>query len=247
MFADEDKLETGYRDAFQAWKSTPTPQTSGKLLTAVRPVIDTALRSYGGSGAQSPNLRSRARQMTLQAFQTYDPYQGSIKTHLLSQLRGLQRHSAQEQQIIRIPEQVGLDYQHLLSSENELRDQLGRDPSDAEIGDHTGLSAKRLAYIRQSRGSVAEGTFSPAGSTAELPASQGVNNHEEEDAWTNFVYADLGPVDRVVLDYSLGRNGSPKLSTQQIAQRLGVTSGAISQRTAKLQALLDSRHELGGI
>jgi DNA-directed RNA polymerase specialized sigma subunit len=176
---------------------------------------------------------------------TYNPQQGTLKTHLLSQLQSLRRASAQEQQIISIPEQVGLDYQHLVDAENELRDQLGRDPADSEIADRTGLSYKRLAHIRRSQGSVSEGSVLASNDGMGMPATQIPGRDQEAEAWVGFVYADLGPVDRVIMDYSLGRNGTPKLGATEIAKRLGITPGAVSQRAAKIQQLLDARHELG--
>lgn len=242
------KLESDLIPHFQAWKDAPGPFTSGNLLRAVTPVLHTAVKSYGG-GNPSPLLHSRARQMALKAFNTYDPYKGTLKTHLLSQLQGLRRVSAQEQNIISAPEAVLLDYQHLIQHEHDLADKLGRSPSDMEVSDSTGLSAKRLAYIRQYRGAVAEGAAEHGRrdeESGEPPASQAIN-FDPDEAWTNFIYHDLTPVDQTIADLTLGRNGNPKLSVKEIAQRLGITPSAVSQRTTKIQKLIDSRHSSGSI
>lgn len=241
MFSVENKLEPEYADAFNAWKADPTPTTRTGVLTAVTPVLDTALRSYGTS---SPTLRSRAKQMTLTALDSYDPTKGRLQTHLLSQLQGLRRHAAKEQNIISVPEQVGLDQAWLRTAETELSDELGRDPSDNEIADRVGLSLKRIKYIRQYRGSVAESSAineSPDGEDFSEPASQGLGRDDAGEAWLDFVYTDLGPTDRVIMDYTLGRNGSPKLPLQEVARRLGITPSAASQRAAKIQRMIDER------
>lgn len=241
MFSQENKLEPEYADAFNAWKVDPTPATRTQMLTTVNPVIDTAIRSYGNA---SPTLRSRAKQMTLTALDTYDPSKGRLKTHLISQLQGLRRHAAREQNIISIPEQVGLDQAWLRTAETELADDLGRDPSDAEIADKTGISRKRMTYIRQFRGAVAESgamNQSPDGEDFSEPASRGLGKDDEGEAWLDFVYTDLGPTDRVIMDYTLGRNGSPRLALQEIARRLGITPSAASQRAAKIQRMIDER------
>lgn len=232
---------------FDAWKSGPSPATTGRLLKAVHPIIDTALRSYGGGSVASPTLRSKAKQMAIGAFGTYDPERGTLKTHLLSQLQGLRRSATREQNIISRPEQVGLDYHHLQQSENELRDWYGREPSDLEVADHTGLSLKRIGHIRRSNLPLAEGqTLRPdAEGNSNVPASSRPDQvTQDADAWHSFVYHDLGATDQVIMDHTLGRNGRPKLSSSQIAQRLGITVGAVSQRTAKIQKLLDQRQEL---
>lgn len=245
MFSVQNKLEPEFADAFNAWKASPSPTTNGGLIRAVKPVVDTAIKSYGLS---SPTLQGRAKQMTLQAMQTYDPNKGKLRTHLLSQLQGLRRVSAQEQNIIALPEQVALDQKFLHDQENSLRDFLGRDPSDAEIADHTGISYKRLKYVRQFKPPLASSHVSQPtadGDDYMEPGVEQIGRDAAADAWQDFVYADLGTTDRVIMDYTLGRNGSPKLPSAEIARRLGITPSAVSQRTARIQAMLDERDSAG--
>jgi len=68
------------------------------------------------------------------------------------------------------------------------------------------------------------------------------NNTRAANAWFNFVYDDLSPVDKLIADMTLGRNGRRKTSTQEIARRLNITPGAVSQRAAKIQAMLDKQY-----
>ncbi len=237
-----------FDSTYQQWKKLRTPETNTKLLASVQPVVDTALSSYGGA-SPSPTMRSQARLLALQAMDSYDPQKGNVRTHLLSQLQRLRRLTAQEQNIISVPEQVGLDYQKLVEGENNLRDQLGRDPTDDEIADHTLLSARRIRKIRAFHQPVAEGatqqeTTEDAGGgdvASSIPGATSAAN-----AWLNFVYDDLGPTDKLILDMTLGRNGKRRTSTQEIARRLNITPGAVSQRASKIQAMLDKRFTQGG-
>lgn len=240
-------LEDEYAGPYKAWQSDPNPRTSGELLRAVNPVIDKAVHSYGGASKGSPTLRSRARRLALDAMTTYDPNKGKLQTHLLSQLRRLQRVGAKEQQIISVPEKVVLDRRNLVETENELRDSLGRDPSDQEIADATGLSLRRLAHIRKANVPVAEGQTEGGDdpSQAFAPASRVPGVDRGAAAWTEFVYADLGPKDRAIMDYTLGLHGTPRLSAGEIAKRLGLSPGAVSQRSAKIQQMLDEREDAG--
>lgn len=240
---------TGVADDFPdfhtQWAQNKTPETNTQLLKRVQPVIDTAVSSYGGASASSV-LKSRARLMALKAMDTYDPKRGNVRTHLLSQLQGLRRLSAQEQNIIAIPEQVGLDYQKLHAVENELRDSLSRDPSDDELADATGLSVKRLQKVRAFHQPIATG--STVRETVEENydgdiASTVPNQNRSADAWLEFVHGDLTPTDKLIMDMVLGRNGRRRTSTQDIAQRLNITPGAVSQRAAKIQAMIDKRYE----
>jgi DNA-directed RNA polymerase specialized sigma subunit len=231
--------------AFAQWQSDKSPQTNTHLLSTLQPVIDTAVTSYGGA-SPSPTLKSRARLMALKAMSTYDPQRGNVRTHLLSQLQGLRRLSAQEQNIISIPEQVGLDFQKLHAAQQDLTDQLSREPTDDELADYTNLSPRRISKIRVFNQPLAEGTTNVESADGDNAggsvASNLPGNHSHIDAWMNFVYDDLSPTDKLVMDMTLGRNGRRRASTQEIAKRLNITPGAVSQRAAKIQTMLDKRY-----
>jgi DNA-directed RNA polymerase specialized sigma subunit len=239
--SDAGKLEPEYESAFTAWKQKATPQTRSELLRQVDPVIQTGIKSYGGPSRGSPNLRSQARRLALTSFDSYDPAKGSLKTHLLSNLRRLQRTGAQEAQVISLPERVALDKKHLDETENELRYKLGRDPSDMELADYTGLSLKRVGYVRQAKPVASASQIEAASEDASMPASEIPGIDQMAGAWENFVYYDLDPMDQAIFDMTLGRHGRNKMSTTEIARRLGLTPGAISQRAAKIQQKLDER------
>ncbi len=237
-----------FENTYAQWQTQRTPAMNTKLLSTLQPVIDTAVSSYAGS-SPSPTLKSRAKLMALKALETYDPKRGNVKTHLLSQLQSLRRMSAQSQNIIHVPEQVGLDFQNLAESENELRDQLGRDPTDDELADHTSLSQRRIRKIRAFRQPLAEGTTTTENdyeNADDAIASTVPGVDRGRDAWLNFVYDDLSPTDKLIMDMTLGRNGRRRTSTQDIAKRLNVTPGAVSQRAAKIQGMLDKRYTQGG-
>jgi DNA-directed RNA polymerase specialized sigma subunit len=235
-----------FDDMFDTWRKAPTPENNTQLLGTVQPIIDTAVNSYAGQNA-SPTLKNKARLMALKALNTYDPQKGNVKTHLLSQLQSLRRAAAQEQNIINIPEQVGLDFQRLAAAENELRDGLSRDPTDDELADMTGLSTRRIKKIRLFNQPVSEGmTALRAGDSEDDMnteiASTLPNYTKHTDAWLDFVHGDLSPTDKLIMDMTLGRNGRRRASTQDIAQRLNITPGAVSQRAAKIQQMIDQRH-----
>lgn len=226
------------------WLQKQTPALNTQLLQKVQPTIDTAVSSYVGP-TPSPAIKTRAKLMALKAMQSFDPARGNIKTHLLSQLQSLRRLAAQEQNIIAIPEQVGLDFQKLTEAENALRDRLSRDPSDDELADATGLSTRRIGKIRSFHKPIAEGStvietsddYADSGAVAsKIPGQM-----SEQDAWMDFVYGDLDPVNKLIMDMSLGRNGRKKASVQEIARKLNITPGAVSQRAAKIQQMLNNR------
>lgn len=234
-----DQLEKDFIPAYKAYKTYPGPQSNQMILDAVKPVMSSAIRTYVGQ--PTPLINSHARKIVLDAMPLYDPSRASLRAHLNSHLQGLRRFSTQQQQILHIPERVLMDQGHMLRAQNALQDALGRDPTDEELADETGMSPKRLAYIRRAHGGVAEGKImSTDDENIFLPAVEG-----EDDGWREFVFSNLSPQDQLIVNHSVGRNGYKRLSAIQLAKKLRVTPAAISQRKAKIQAQLDSRGELG--
>jgi RNA polymerase sigma factor (sigma-70 family) len=239
------KLEADYQPAYDAWKARPDPTTAGALVKAVGPVLDSAVRTYGGAQA-SKTLRSRAKQIAVGAFDSYKPETGPLKPHLMSQLQGLRRRHAQQQQIISVPERVSLDRIRTEEAGTELEDQLGRMPSDNELADYTGISVKRLAHIRKAVKPLATGTLTnetPEGG-GYLPESS-VPGKNQNHQIAEFVMDDLNPTDQVVLQRMLGMNGLMPMSPSEIAGSLGISQSAISQRVLRIQAKLDELLDTG--
>jgi DNA-directed RNA polymerase specialized sigma subunit len=237
-------LEPEFAPHYQAWKADANPRTAGALVNALQPVLDTAVRTYGG-GTPSPTLKSRAKLMALEAAGRYDPQRAKLRTHLLVHLQGLRRYAAREQQIVSVPERVALDLHRMRISTGELTDKLGREPTDQELSDHTGLSRKRIGYVRGARGALAESQLTREGEGGEEVFQPAVVQTHNDHAWTELVYSDLGPQDQLILEHSLGLHGRRVLPKQHIAKKLNLSPGAVSQRAARIQAMLDKREELG--
>ena len=238
--ASQGKLESSYQENWDAWKAEDSPVTRSALLKSVQPVVDRAVYSYAGTNA-SPRIKSQAKLMALEAFGTYDANKGNMRTHLLSQLRRLQRYSGQENQMISIPERITLDRRHLRNAEESLRDDLGRDPSDMEVANSTGLSLKRIEHIRKANSGLNSGSIVDAEGETYSPASSIPGDSDVDKAWKQMVYYDLHETDQAIMDYTLGMHGAPKLETSAIAQRMGISPGAVSQRKNKIQSMLDER------
>lgn len=241
MLPSGDYLEDDFREPYQTWKAAPTPQANAAMLGHLGPTIDQAIRAH--VGAPNPLLTSRARRLALQALGSYDPKRARLRTHLFNQLQGLKRVQRQQTTVLKVPERVALDRHHLENATRELADNLGRDPSDFELAEHTGFSPARLATVRSYHPAVAEGTLAAATPAHEVlggvagPAAPG-------HLWQQIVYDDLGPLDQQIMEHALGLHGRPRLPNQEIAARLGRSPGLISQRKRRIQEQLDRAAEL---
>lgn len=229
-------LEPQYQEAYTRWRAQPNPATMAVMLQQVRPILDLAMRQYGASG---PTLQARARLMAAQALRSYDPSRGSLRNHLMMHLQGLRRQAARQSQIVRLPERVALDMGYLRRGRLELVDLLGREPSTAELADHVGFSPAKIQKLQRVRPGLAEGQTIRETDEGEDEAAPAVVHPQYRDAWIKYVYHDLPGEDQLLLEHTTGFGGAPILSKTQIASKLGLSPGAVSQRLKKLQGKLE--------
>lgn len=216
---------------FDAWKTDPTPQNLQSLVGAANNNIGKALQMYAGND-KDPIARSHAKVLAVRAFKSYDPTKGTkLRTHFLNQMQPLRRFSAQRRFVFNVPERVQVDMANLNNAKQELADKFDRTPTDLELADHTGLSMQRIQRLRKRQLDLSE--------SSRLDEAGEVFQDVEQDAsnlgtWTQFVYHDLNAVDRKIFEWRTGFNGRKRLTNNEIAKRLRLTPGAVSQRVDKI-------------
>lgn len=222
---------TDLNQAFDFWKKAPTQDNAARLVEAASPVLDRAMTTYAGQG--NPILKARAKSLAMKAFKTYDPRKGTkLRTHLMIQLQPLRRAAVHSTQLLHAPERMVYDRQAIDQATKDFSRTYQREPSDAELADKTGLSAQRIRRVRQRMLPVA--TTGQFGEEVDVPVSA----IKPSDIWLEYVYHELQPADKNILDWRLGRHGRERLSNNDIAKRLGLSPAAVSQRTARIIARL---------
>jgi len=223
-------------DKYQYWQRNQSPDNMNELLRAAQATIGKALSSFA---AGDKSYTGRAKRLAIDAFRNYDPSKGTkLSTHLMIRLKPLQREYTQRSSILSVPERVQLDKLRLEQSERALTEELGREPSDAEISDRTGFAARRIAHVRKfARRRFAEGQMrSPEGE----PVQGVAEDVTPEDVWFEYVHHDLDPVDKKILEWKTGMYGKRTFTTNEIARRLNITASAVSQRAAKIALKLEN-------
>jgi hypothetical protein len=219
------------------WQQDPSPGNASAMLKALEPAITSAIRTNVGEAGE--NIRSRARLMALDTMGRYDPSRAKISTYLTNQFQGLRRHVRREQTPVHFPEAWSWERNRILEASREMEDELGRPPLDEEIADRMGIPPNRLRRSLRSQAPLASGQFAtPEGEVILPPVMQ-----QRTNLWLDLIRDDLAPVDRFIFDSTLGWKDAPALSNLEIAKRLRLSPGAISQRKAKIQALLDKQPE----
>jgi DNA-directed RNA polymerase specialized sigma subunit len=226
---------------YERWKARPGPATLTPLMKSVTPLIDKALRSYGFEG--NPNVRSRAQVHVMGVLPRYNPSKASLRTFLTNELKRIQRFGPQQRFAIPIPEQAALDLKSVERHERELSYTLGRDPTWEELSDATGLSSRRVQAVKSKYGvpvlsetafETPEGDISPPGVTGGL---------DPEDLWMEAVYGGLDPIDKKILDWSMGHHGQRQLTKTQMAANLNMSVSAITQRALRIARKLEEGRE----
>jgi DNA-directed RNA polymerase specialized sigma subunit len=227
--------------AYEAWKQKPTEINFDAVLDKAEPVINSALQSYAGG---DKTLHTKAQLLTARAIKSFDSTKGTkLRTHVMTQLQPLSRVYRERTQLISVPERVTTDLYKMKQEEQRFKDQFGRPPADSELTSATGLSRRRLAHIRKfSARETAESSL--VGDEGEV-LYPGVSAPDPEQILIEYVHHDLEPLDQMILEFRSGLHGKPVLSNNEIATRLKLSPGAVSQRAAKIAARITDLQNQG--
>jgi DNA-directed RNA polymerase specialized sigma subunit len=212
-------------DAWKKWQEAPTPQNLSQTLKAIQPAIDYHL-------SQVPEvdrgiMSGEAKQLAINAIRTYDPSHGtSLNTHVFNHLKPLPRRKEQLLRMAPVGRDLSKDFAQYNSFISSFYDENGREPNDTEIQEKTGLSPQRLIKVRK--------MFRPEITESQGFTSGAYEDHNRVSLWTEYVYHDLDPQSKTIMDYKLGRSGNPVLTNEQIAAKLGVDPSVVSRRAADI-------------
>lgn len=221
-------------DPYDVWKQNPTPSNMTKLLKHLEPTIRSAMTTHAG-GNKSQVLKGKARVLAMRAVQKYDPNRGiALNSHILTQLQPLSRYSMQAIQPMKMSERRMRQIKSLSDAEKSYYDTYGREPSEIELADELGISTKKINKIRES-GVPSISTAATYGGTDPI-----TSRTNQVEVITDYVYHDLGEIDRKIMDYKLGRAGYKPHGNLEIASKLKISPSAVTQRLARIQAKLNS-------
>ena len=217
-------------EAYADWQKDQTPARMTKLLSAATPVLQSAVTTYVGSN--DPVALSRAKLLAMRAFPKYDKKKAKLRTFLLIQLQPLRRFAANRRYLMRIPQEV----QQLSSGVNEaghrLQEKFGREATDEELSDATGLSLKRLNYVRR--------LLTAETSESSYASPMAVSTPSLADPYVDWTYASLDPLGKKIMEHRMGYRGKPVLPTNVLAKKIGISPSAITQRATRIAGMIEA-------
>lgn len=215
--------ETAYAD----WLRNKTPANMSRILDAYSPTINSEIMRYSGS---KPLLRSKAKTLVIKAIKTFNPMSGAkLNSWIVTNLQPLARYSIQQRDI-KIPEVAARQAAEVSKVTETLRDDLGRDPTDEEIADETGMSVKRIKDVRGKAVATITSSQYDGAEDDDMSYTPGVITPSKVPFAQEVVYHDLPDRDKFIFDHAIGAHGAKKMTAVEVAKKLGITPAAVSQR-----------------
>jgi RNA polymerase primary sigma factor len=198
-------------------------------------------RDYEGLGLPLLDLISEGNIGLMKAVEKFDPEKGAkLSTYGAWWIKqSIKRALANQTKTIRLPVHVVDKLFHMRKAEVKLRDVLGREPSNEELGEELGLTPGRIAQYRTA--SLAPSSLdAPLGDedsnmikdvVADQNASSPYRNLEEKTN-TNLVREMVATLDNreaEILRYRFGLDGNSERTLEEVGEKFGVTRERIRQ------------------
>lgn len=226
---------------YQSWRKTGDKRYFQSLYKSMKPLIyDAAKKASYGSNIPESAHRAYAAQNFFNSLRTFDPTKGrALQSHVFDTVNQKQKRlNYLYQNLGHMPEpraqSVGL-YQNVYAN---MRAELNREPSTAELADRMGWSMKQVASLQkeiQKDLALSEGTEEK---------SYFESNRDEE--LLQYLYFDLGNEEKVVFDYVYGKHGKPsmmksngRINYDGISSRMGVSTSKVRSLASSIGRKLE--------
>jgi len=222
-------------DKIVEWQKTRDPKLFLELTQQFKPLVHKTVNQYRTTGISTPTLTARARSNFINALNTYNPdFNTQPITHIYNHLRKTQRQATESISSGRIPEHRNMKMATYMTVRTNLEDNLGREPSAAELADELGYSMKSLELLEKEIG----GEVTASG--ADFPFYGNSVQFENKDlANAEYIYhSGLSDKERVVMEHTFGFGGKSILNNKEISAKLNTNEMAVSRMKKKLGEML---------
>lgn len=228
----DPKGQDSYSRAYNKWVVSRTPEDMAGLVDAFMPTVNAEIMQYSGP---KELLRARGRFLVTQAVKSFNPMGGTrLNSWVVTNLKQLSRYGKRLRPV-RASEAMLRNAAELSSVEKRLEDDLGRKPTDEELTDETGWSAKTIAEIRKSAvASVSGGLFGEDDEGEGSAAEPGLVRPSRVPYAAEAVYMGLDDKDKAIFDGKTGMYGKKQVSGSSLADMLNITPAAVSQRSSAI-------------
>jgi DNA-directed RNA polymerase sigma subunit (sigma70/sigma32) len=212
------------QELIEAWKLRRDQSSYDELKRRYKNMVYKTVNTYRAAAVPTTALELEAWSLFDNAVNTYDATKGAgFSTHLTFHLRRIDRFTKKYQNVGRIPEAKAAQIGQLDRAIGELQQKIGKPPSHHQVAKHLNwkpVQVQELQNLR--RGDLFEGIM-------EFEAG-GVSGVSDRARWILKSFREeLNPQEQQVYDYLTGHETKKITNTQQIALKMGVSPGRISQ------------------
>lgn len=213
---------------FRAWNSSTgfnKDKALTELLDHLQGAIMTAVNTYSSAPLPKVTMELQAKQFAVESLRDFDPGRGvPVANYVINAVKQkLYRYVGTYQNVARIPEHLIRQIGPLNEANAELTSRFGREPTVDELSDHMGVTTSHVTDLRRllRKDLTEEG----GGGVDQFEAFE----HDPDFERASMAYYSLTSAEKQVYDFSLGAHGQPQLGNNEIAGRMGVSAGRISQ------------------
>lgn len=238
--AQEDRKQREL-ELWKRWKKTQEPEHLEPLFDLYKPVIAQKMTQWRAPAVPPAAFRAELHRHLIHAFDTYDPSRGAaLNTHVDIRLRKAQRYNNRYQNLAYIPEAQAAQIGKIDRGRDTLTEELGREPTSAELAQHIGLPVPRVERIQKARMRDIRASDFETDPTERTP-------HYEEQQLTvaSQILPQLFPEQpdmHKLFNHIYGTNGAEQItSTGQLARVLGKSPSQVSRMKSHLGTTLKGR------
>ena len=212
-----------------------------QMITANLRLVVHIAREYEHCGAPLLDLINEGNIGLMKAVERFDPAKGAkFSTYASLWIKqAIRRALADQAKTIRLPINATDTLYHMHQASSRLRADLGRDPSDEELAQELGLSAKRVtelsvAALRPASldAVIGDDDSSTLGELVEDTNALMPDEELEEKTSLEVVRGLLGSLDQrtaTILRFRFGLDGQPEKTLDEIGRKLHLTRERIRQ------------------
>ena len=225
---------TSDEELIKDWKSTRNLSSYTQLKNRHKGMVFQSVNTYSAASIPRASLEAEAWTLFDDAVENFKDSAGAkFSTYLNFQLRKLDRHTKKYQNIARIPEALAGKIGDYERANLELSQKLQRQPTHKELAVSMGMPVKHIQQIHKSlRSDLFEGKFE--GQQQENPLQA------KHDQWLlEELREELQGQEQEVYDYLIGYKKRKITNKKELAAKLNMSPGRISQITGNIAKKLE--------